>query len=267
MDGAIIFLHYMRIMKPDELVFLAGSATPVCRARVDKHFNGYHTLQYMNAGAVEIFYDGERHLLDGFWFWPAMPGPRIRFHPAPGAAAWSHRFVAFAGPLVQDWAQQGLWPAGPQRVARDWGARMDEILAFKDRRERLADLRAARLLELLLLDLAEARQAPRRAAGRLDAVLRELEASNYWPDYARLSAVARMSLPTLRRRFRQAQRISLHAYALQARAGRAAALLTRTDRPIKTIADELGYRDVYFFSRQFRALTGLPPRRFRESRQ
>jgi len=44
-------------------------------------------------------------------------------------------------------------------------------------------------------------------------------------------------------------------------------MLGETELPLKTIADRLGYRDVYFFSRQFRKLSGVPPAAYRRSRQ
>jgi len=44
-------------------------------------------------------------------------------------------------------------------------------------------------------------------------------------------------------------------------------MLVHTDEPIKMIAARLGYNDVYFFSRQFRLITGVPPAIYRRSRQ
>lgn len=267
MDGMIYFLYYMITMKSDDLLFTSGLATKKCGAMVDKFFLGYHTLQYMDKGSVELFYAGERHLLTGFSFWPAMPGPHIRFHPAPGTKTWSHRFLAFTGPRVQEWEEQGLLLHAPQQVAEDRSRQMDEIIALKDRADRFSLMKAGRLLEILLIDLAQERCAPGNTGGWQETVLTELEASNYWPDYARLSALCHMSLPTLRRRFRAEMRISLHRYAMQARISRAGALLTSSELTIQTIANQLGYSDVYFFSRQFRELTGLSPKRFRDSRQ
>jgi len=60
--------------------------------------------------------------------------------------------------------------------------------------------------------------------------------------------------------------MSPHAYLLQCRATSARRLLGETDLPIKSIAQQLGYRDVYFFSRQFRQMTGVPPAVYRHSR-
>jgi AraC family transcriptional regulator, arabinose operon regulatory protein len=44
-------------------------------------------------------------------------------------------------------------------------------------------------------------------------------------------------------------------------------LLTDTTQTIKQIAMQLGYSDVYFFTRQFREQTGLPPALYRKSRE
>ena len=44
-------------------------------------------------------------------------------------------------------------------------------------------------------------------------------------------------------------------------------LLGETNDPIKHVAQQLGYRDVYFFSRQFRQFAGVPPAMYRKSRQ
>lgn len=39
--------------------------------------------------------------------------------------------------------------------------------------------------------------------------------------------------------------------------------LIDTDEPIKEIARQCGYRDPYFFSKDFKKLTGLPPTDYR----
>ena len=61
MDAVIRFLHYLITMTEPDLVFLAGERSANCDAFVDKHFDGYHTLQYVDRGKVELFYDDERH--------------------------------------------------------------------------------------------------------------------------------------------------------------------------------------------------------------
>lgn len=52
-------------------------------------------------------------------------------------------------------------------------------------------------------------------------------------------------------------------YLIQARIDRAKALLRETRMSQQDIADALGYRDIYFFNRQFTKETGVPPGRYR----
>jgi len=223
----------------------------------------------MAGGGLELFYGPQAHTLTGTWFWPAGPGPHIRFHPAPGHLFWVHRYVAYKGPLAARWNAAGLQLSAPQQVARraHYVALFDALLEQAQRPTRWAALRAANLLERVLLELAEERAQPAARETWLEIALERLGAAESAPDYPALSAELNMGLSTLRRKFRQATGSALHAYALQCRTQAARNLLGDSDLPIKTIAERLGYRDVYFFSRQFRQLTGISPAAYRRSRQ
>src|SRR5687767_8361618 len=146
-------------MAQADLTFLYGESVPRCRHHIDKHFVGYYTLQYMSRGAVEVAIGGQRYQLKGRWFWSAWPGPRIRFHAAPGTGYWRHRYLAFRGPLVERWTRARLFPIEPQRPPGDvdYGARFDELLARSARTDKWGVLRAIHQLEGILLELAEAR--------------------------------------------------------------------------------------------------------------
>lgn len=260
-------------MTSRELIFLHSGFTPQCTARLDKHFDGYHTLQFLSDGAVEVGYDERAYTLAGAWFWPAFPGPRIRFHVAPGHTSWPHRYVAFQGPLVGRWASEGLLLSAPQPApgahdAPEYACRFDELLVQAQRTDRWGKQRAVNLLERLLLELAEERAQNTPGEPWLRAVLDGLsEEGNFAPNYAELAAQAGMAVTTLRRRFKQATGIALHGYVLQSRLAAARSLLGETDLPVKAIAERLGYNDVYFFCRQFRQQIGVPPAAYRKSRQ
>lgn len=254
----------------EDLVFLHCGHMPTCDRRVDKQFDGYFTLQYMVAGGVELFYENDRHLLHGQWFWPAHPGPHIRFHAAPGLQTWHHRYVAFKGPLVSRWIAGGLLlekpQAAPQR--RNFTARFDELLLQARRADRWGTLRGINLLERLLLELAEAREQPQRREPWLERLLQRFDdGESLNLSYEHLADKEGMALSTLRRRFRTATGTALHTYVLHCRIGTARRLLGESDLPIKTIAEQLGYNDVYFFTRQFRKFSGVPPAVYRRSRQ
>src|SRR4028119_654085 len=98
----------------NDLYFLATTCEPQYCGHIDKHLVGYATMQFMEKGSIELAYDDQAYLLEGAWFWPAHPGPRIRFHVAPGHQSWFHRHLGFQGPLINRWKASGLWPQGPQ---------------------------------------------------------------------------------------------------------------------------------------------------------
>ncbi|OGV38883.1 MAG: hypothetical protein A2X48_01820 [Lentisphaerae bacterium GWF2_49_21] len=52
-------------------------------------------------------------------------------------------------------------------------------------------------------------------------------------------------------------------YVIRCRIERACFLLKYTDMPVAEIADELSYKTIYYFSRQFRKVAGVPPRVYR----
>jgi len=252
------------------IVFLATTYSPQCRHLVDKRLDGYYTLQFMESGAVSLAYDDRSYLLEGAWFWPAYPGPLIKFHVAPGHDTWFHRHVGFRGPLVAEWIAAGLWLQEPQPMpgGGDYPALFDQIIHQARRSDRWGRLRAANLVEQLLLELAESRaQAPLGEPWIDSALLLLNSEESFSPDYGRMAAKLNIGLSTLRRRFKEATGMALHTYVLERRMARARTLLVETDLSIKAIAERLGYDNVYFFSRQFTQQARVPPGAYRQSRQ
>ncbi len=256
-------------MNNDDLILMHSAHAPRCRATVDKHFDGYYSLQYMTEGGVEIFYDQERVcMVGGVWMWPAMPGPHIRFHLAPGHMFWNHRFIAFKGPLVHDWLAADLMPTRPRPVhgAQTITPLFDALLASRKRVDLLGLLRSINLLERILIEIADERGGEPGQHAWMNRVIQLMEAKNRgWPDYEALARAAGMGVSTLRRKFRQATGLSLHQHAIQSRIARACGLLGASDLKVAEIAEELGYQDIYFFSRQFKQVCGVTPTAYRKS--
>jgi AraC-like DNA-binding protein len=258
-------------MPAADLIFLYGESVPICTHHIDKHYSGYCTLQYMAGGAVELGLGPKKYLLEGQWFWSAYPGPRMRFHPAAGHASWVHRYIAFQGPLLKRWEREGLFPVPPRQPPRnaDFGPRFDQLLRYSRRTDQAGVRRAIHLLEGILLELADLQGDGEPSAPWVERARETLtrSAMSASVDYSRLADELGISQSTFRRQFRRATGASPHAFVLQQKAVEARRLLGETDLPIKSIAGQLGYRDVYFFSRQFRQLTGVPPATYRRSRQ
>jgi AraC-like DNA-binding protein len=227
----------------------------------------------MARGGCEVAYDATWHSMEGAWFFPAHPGPRIRFRPHPQHEHWHHRHIGFGGTSWVRWRNAGLWLEAPQRapLGPDWEAYFDEILHHAARPGELARLRTVNLMEGLLLQLAEARTTSTAAPAWLQAIWPQLDfaSDQTWPsspDYDAMARAVGWSQPSLRRHFKEHTGTSPHAVFLQNRMAAARRLLGETDVPIKEIAARLGYANVQFFARQFHQMAGVTPAAFRNSR-
>jgi AraC-like DNA-binding protein len=253
----------------DDCVFLHWRRDPDCRAVVDKRFVGYCSLQHIARGRVRLAYNARNWDLEPGWIWPCYPGPRIRFSALAPATAWTHRYVAMRGLLVDAWRSEGLLPEEPcpepggARVAQ----RFDEIHALLDAGDRWSRRRAVNALEALLLVLAQAvgRNEPGGWVAHAQAML--ADERRFHADIDGVASACGMAPSTFRRRFHAAVGVSPRTWALHARLERARGLLLAGHEPVRLIAERLGYHDPFFFSRQFQAHTGLSPTAYRRSFQ
>jgi AraC-like DNA-binding protein len=255
----------------NDLTLLHANHQTQCIATVDKVF-GYHTIQLMTHGGVELFYDDQSYMMNDGWFWPCYPGPHIRFHESPAGCPWEHRYIAFTGPQVLRWEAAGLIAHAPMALREAQMAELvplfDEMLVQMNRPGRWGQARAINLLEAILLRVAEQQSTTQpNAPAWVTQVMDQLSELNNVPDYKAIAAKYHLSLTTLRRNFRLATGTTLHQYRLDYLITEARHRLGNTNLPIKQIADELGYQDVYYFTRQFTQAVGISPARFRRSRQ
>lgn len=254
----------------DDLTFLATSNSPGCQQRLDKHVISYATLQFVTEGGVRLGYDEQWFDLapcpEG-WFFPAYPGPRLRFHALEGWESWHHRHVAFQGARLGQWMASGLWFTQPQPTPPgiDGGALLETLISFVRKGDHWSRLKAINLLESLLLALAEARNSSIQSPwlARVFAALDE----RFAPDYAIVAQQLGCSVATLRRRFkREMGGQTLHEYVISQRIARARMLLVETDLSLAALAERLGYDSVFFFSRQFKQQAIVTPGEYRRSR-
>ncbi len=127
-------------------------------------------------------------------------------------------------------------------------------------------MRAVALLYALYCDVWErAEQSPSTAPAWLAAVADHLaRRPGDRSELTELAAAHGLAPTTFRRVFTQHMGESPGAYRIRRRIERAQSLLAETERPISDIADQLGYADVFAFSKQFKQRTGIPPAAFRK---
>ncbi|MEX0774537.1 MAG: helix-turn-helix transcriptional regulator [Phycisphaeraceae bacterium] len=83
------------------------------------------------------------------------------------------------------------------------------------------------------------------------------------PSIAALALRAGYSAAHFSRIFRQVMGVGPQRFIVECRIRRASQLLRETDWSITHIARSMGYSDVFFFSRQFKQITGHPPTQHR----
>jgi AraC-like DNA-binding protein len=139
-----------------------------------------------------------------------------------------------------------------------------------------AEDRLPALLQLLLLlsrdphakplISASADTMPDATEERIGRVLSYLH-EHYREHHAirQLTRIAALSRSSLHRLFRQQTGMTTTGYVTRLRIGNACALLINTTKPISLIADQVGYRNLANFNRQFKSTKNQTPRQFRSA--
>lgn len=113
---------------------------------------------------------------------------------------------------------------------------------------------------LLLLYEEQSRPAPSHADLKIRELIRDVQTDpgRRWTVGA-LARKASLSRSQFTRRFTAVAHISPTRFLVRTRIERAQRLIEETGMTLNEIAEALNYRDVYFFSRQFRQITGKTP--------
>ncbi|AJE53067.1 helix-turn-helix domain-containing protein [Paenibacillus polymyxa] len=148
----------------------------------------------------------------------------------------------------------------------EWIENAEKIVAKWRRGEGLERFHANALLQGMIYELIMdyERGQGGEASDMVDVVASYI-ASHYRQnlELKELAALAGCSLRQLQRRFKQEKQLGLTEYVIQLRMESASRMLRHTDAPIGEIADRMGYRDMYYFSRAFKKYYGIPPLRYR----
>ena len=204
-----------------------------------------------------------------------FPGMWHRYTPVR-STGWDEYWLAFAGREANVWmAEHGFTPKHPLRFpgeSRELVAVYEKILdELRTERHGGGLLMAAWVVEAIARIVAE--ETRRALAGEkiaeavLQARARMLEQADQPLNVPALARELHVSYSWFRRKFRQYTGFSPAQYHLQLRLNRAKELLRTTSLPVAEIAERVGFKSLYYFSRCFHSKIGLSPIQYRARTQ
>lgn len=123
-----------------------------------------------------------------------------------------------------------------------------------------------RLQQLLMEIFLSSHSAKTHVYSFFDTVIQNIrDYPEKWWTVSELAEMCRLSLPQLRRVFLLKTGMSPKNYIDRIKMELAAEHLKNTTRTVSAVAHAFGYSDSYHFSRRFKQIMGISPRRYRES--
>jgi len=241
--------------------------------RVDRADFPFYCLEFVARGAGALTLQGRALSLRPGSVFSYGPGIAHVIRADPAAPLWKY-FVAFTGRAgAKLLARYDLSPgtavrvAAPEVVLRIF----DDLITNGSSGTRQGPAICATLLELLILKIAEGgliEDAHRMAAFSTYQGCRQFIQDHFatlWT-LEEIADACHVDKAYLCRLFKRFDRQSPHQYLTQLKMTRAAQCLRGSERLVKEIAFELGFGDVFHFSRAFKKVFGLSPAAFRQLR-
>ncbi|SDN01403.1 AraC-type DNA-binding protein [Paenibacillus sp. yr247] len=201
--------------------------------------------------------------------------PGVVYNYGPDADGyWDEYYFTFEGNRIEEWLSSWLTQVD---LAKQVG---HEDATQHNRIERIFMLmesglpdnidRAALLLESLLFEFMLKAQVPTETTKTQQVIdlMDDLGDSLFQPfDAKSIAKRHHISVSTLRRVVSEYTGYPLNAYIHRLKIAEAKNILLNTDNTVKEIADSLGYRDVFYFSRLFKKYVGVSPLFYRNNMQ
>lgn len=229
-----------------------------------------HLLYLVVEGALEVAAAGKMASLSKgeiLWIRPGTPFVLSR----GGAETLSvlrcrAGVMGKAGTVVAPWPWR-VWRAG--KVCLPW---IEGLVREADRPDAWSPFRLRSLLGGLFAELARFDALPQEADGGLSAAQRRAleallaERADCRASPRELAGAAGLSFDYFSRCFRRAYGRTPRRWLLEQRMEAAMLRLAETELRVGEIAADLGYADVFLFSRQFKVIAGVSPLAFRRDR-
>ena len=219
----------------------------------------FYSLSHMYDGGGKLEINGIQKEVNPGDMVLICPGDYHRYGGANGKC-YREDAVSFCGSIADVLRKKGVLRSGVYQ----W----NQVRVIKPLVELLQDpafnssLRAAVMLQELLVDLYESRE---KRNDSMEVLLKTIykAPSDHWWRVSELAELMDVSDDTLRREFLRKTGLLPKTYIEQFKLRQAAELLATTDLPVSEVAMRFGYRDCYHFSRRFKFVFGTSPANYR----
>lgn len=230
--------------------YCVGRANPIC-----------NTLLYAVDGAIELLTESGHYIAEkgSLVILPAHQPFLLELKSANFSMAW------FDLDNCSPWRE--LCKSREPIEICDSGRQIFHLLSLLYY-ERSAVLRkpAVKQLEYYLEDTLRSPLVESIEVQRLDLLIRDVEKKLHFHwTVAEMGKTIKYSAPHLHRLFQKKYSKSPIQYLIYLRIERAKYLLVHTTWSIEQIAEQVGYNDVFNFSKRFKKSVGLPPGGFRKT--
>lgn len=219
--------------------------------------SGYYQV---NGGLVQ-------QVTAGSWFC-FYPGGVFNYGPDEGAY-WDEYYFAIEGSRIDEWLRDWLFPEDrvhPVPVDEVLLQRMENLFRLIDSGSPDHLDRAALHLEMLLYELVSLGDG-HGAVNRerfVQGIIEDLGNSLHTPLTAGMVAAKHhISVSTLRRVIHDYTGYPFNEFVHRLKVAEARNILLNTEMTVREIGEKLGYKDMFYFSRVFKQISGVSPREYR----
>ena len=232
----------------------------------------YYGIQYNHHG--KMFFkidDNETEIVEGSYAFISKPNFCIHYGSLKGETR-DHNFVTFSGKRIKEYEQNDLIDKkSPELVfIHDANNFMETLYELhKELWRNKSSLLTINLTDKLLIMLNQEKQ---RQQEQISPYFHTLNNLFYnisdnpilkW-NFEKEAKMIGISLPHFRRLFTQQFSVSPQHFLIKMRLNLASRLLVETDLQIQEIAEQCGFTDIYFFSKQFKRFNNVSPLAFRK---
>ncbi len=187
------------------------------------------------------------------------PG-KVNLYGGSNGEAYFEDAIRFCGPVADMLYRSGVITDGVRRIGRV--RRLLPVIELAADPARDAQINANAALQQLLIELYNERRE--KESSPLEKLLEMLNNNlSRWWTVREMAELSNLSEEQFRRNFQRFTGKNPKRYLEELKLRRGAELLLNFDCSLEFAAHELGFRDVYHFSKRFRNFFGVPPGRYR----